>query len=105
MAVRTLLTNGHADPRRECDETLMKAVGSSRQPTLSYSSYAKTTIELLKAACPDLSPQLDAIKDRLQDLKQRVSDYTYLKAYNFSQSITHFPGIARRGGRTCTKRR
>jgi predicted RecB family nuclease len=81
------LADGRDDPRRECAETLIKAAGRSSQTILAYSSYELTTIRGLEAVFPDLGPELSAIASRIQDIKKRVSDYTYLKAYNFSQSI------------------
>lgn len=81
------LAHGRDDPRRECAETLIRAVGKSRLPIQMYSTYESTTIGRLKAACPDLSKELDAIDNRLIDLKTLPSAYTYLRAYNFSLSI------------------
>jgi hypothetical protein len=81
------LAKGTADPRRECAETLIRAVGKTQQPILMYSSYERTTINLLKVACPDLVSKLDAIDNRLLDLKTPVSSHTYLQKYKFSNSI------------------
>lgn len=81
------LARGDDDPRRECAQSLIQAVGMSRQPILMYSSYERTTINLLKAECPDLTPELDAIIIRLSDLKTPISSHTYLEGYRFSNSI------------------
>lgn len=81
------LANGRTDPRRECAEALIKAIGQTKQPVQMYSTYEKTTLNLLIKACPDLKSELNAIIDRLIDLKKTVSSYTYFRAYQFSNSL------------------
>lgn len=83
------LATGDVDPRRELTERLIAVLGDKRAPVISYSSYEKSMLNLLKAACPDLAPELDAIIDRLEDLLPLVRGHSYYPDYQFSFSIKY----------------
>lgn len=68
------LADGDVDPRPELAKRLVEAIGP-KGSIVVYSSYEKTQINALAAACPELADELSALLPRLFDLEKAFKDH------------------------------
>ena len=83
---RDFLWTGEGDPRRPLAEALLEAAGESGVVCV-YSSFERSVIRALSKALPDLSPELDALVERLWDLLKVVEAHYYHPDLHGSFSI------------------
>src|SRR5690606_30642348 len=81
-----------ADASRDCQRELASALIDALAQDGSifvYSSFEKTQINRLSEAFAELSEPLDAVCQRLVDLKTIISDHIYHPQFRGSYSIKH----------------
>jgi len=76
MQHREFLDLSGAAPMRALAERLIEDLGDAG-PVLMYTTYERTVIETLIGLCPDLAGPLQAIVERLYDMKPVVKDHYY----------------------------
>ena len=81
------LAKGDSDPQRDFAESLIKAVGTSNQPIMVYSSFEKRILTQLEGQFPDLKALLNAIIERLFDLLHVTRNNIYHPDFYGSFSI------------------
>ena len=80
------LWSKEGDPREALAHALLDAAGSEG-PICVYSSFERSVIKGLSRELPDLSPELDALIDRLWDLLKVVQAHYYHPDFHGSFSI------------------
>lgn len=90
------------DPRRECAEALIEALGASTEPIATYGDYEALRLLEVEARCADLAPALRTMRERIVDMLALVRGHVYDLQFQGSYSLKSIapvlaPGITWRG--------
>jgi hypothetical protein len=81
------LFDGEGDPRPAAARAILDACRGARTVTAYFSSFEKSCIKLVAAACPEHAAELEAIADSLVDLLPIVREHVYHPEFAGSFSL------------------